>query len=416
MNSLSGLCRLILLFALISASTASAQEIAMLPGPSQQVGKYRVSIRLPEDGLSAGEEQQIEFRLVDTSRDDPVLGPAAVIRATIVSTISMPTMASMPKVEEIPHPEGIPGDYGLHPTFAHGGDFVLALRITPPRDEPFTVEFPLKVGDERVSHGSRPKPYQVQLGTEPGKVKAGELVRLRISVLSNLESRDGAGRPSGKRQLLPVRTFDTMHERQMHLIIVRRDLSFFTHQHPEIQADGSFILDRFTFPTPGEYQLFFDTAPKGAGGQVLLASLKVEGKSDGKAAAVSPGQSALGVVAQRSVGGVIVSLKDPNGLLPRKTMPFAIGLESEATKEPIVDLQPYLGALGHMILIHEDAQTFVHSHPDERDPENGKHGILSFLSRPPKPGTYRLWIEFKRDGKVNVAEFIVEVKDGGQKN
>ncbi len=409
MHSFPGVFKLAFLFVVVSTAMARAQEATMVAGPSQQTGKYRVSLRLPEDGLAAGEEQQIEFRLVDTSRDDPVLGPAAVIRASVLSTISMSSMRSMARVEEIPHPEGIPGDYGLHPTFAHGGEFLLTLRIAPPRDEPFSVEFRLKVGDERITRGSRPKPYQVQLKTEPGKVKAGEPAKLRILILSNLESRDGTGRPTGKRQLVQIRAFDTIHERQLHLIIVRRDLSYFSHQHPEMQSDGSFILDRFVFPTAGDYQLFFDTAPKGAGGQVLLASLSVEGKPP----AASPGSTTVRTPAQRA-GGVVVTLKSPNGLQPRRTLPFGIILQNEANSSAVLDLQPYLGAMGHMILIHEDAQTFVHSHPDERDPENGKQGDLTFLVRPPKPGLYHLWIEFKREDKVNVAEFIVEVKDAGQ--
>jgi hypothetical protein len=200
----------------------------MVAGPTQQAGKYRVSLRLPENGLKPGEEQQIEFRLVDTSREDSSAGSAAVIRAKILSTVSMPAMPSMARVEEIPHPEGIPGDYGLHPTFAHGGDFLLTLRITPPKDEPFTVEFPLKVGDDHAALANRPRPYQVQLKTSPSRIKAGEHVALQISILSNLELRDASGRPSGKRELLKVREFDTIHERQLHLIIVRRDLNFFT--------------------------------------------------------------------------------------------------------------------------------------------------------------------------------------------
>jgi hypothetical protein len=40
----------------------------------------------------------------------------------------------------IAHAEGTPGDYGFHPTFAHGGEFRLRLAIHPPVDSPFVVE------------------------------------------------------------------------------------------------------------------------------------------------------------------------------------------------------------------------------------------------------------------------------------
>ena len=370
----------------------------MVPGPDKQSGKYRISLRVPENGLAPGEEQQIEFRLEDMSRDTP----APVIRARVVSTVSMPAMPSMARVEEIAHPEGIPGDYGLHPTFAHGGEFLLTLKIAPPRDEPFTVEFPLKVGDERATSGTKPRPYQVDFKISPSRIRSGEPATLRISILSNLETRDATGRPTGKREILKVREFDTIHERKLHLIIVRRDLNFFTHQHPEILPDGTFELSRFAFPTAGEYQLFFDTAPKGAGGQVLLSSIKVDGRSDSSSSSSAASSS-------QQVGDVTVALKNPDALLPRRTLPFAVTLQD--ANGPLRDLQPYLGAMGHMIMINEDAQTFVHSHPDERNSDNGKNGEIVFLVRPPKPGRYRIWIEFKRNEKVQAAEFKVEVTD-----
>jgi YtkA-like len=380
--------------------------------PSKQAGKYQVSLRLPEDALVAGEEQEIEFRVVDTSRTDPVLGPAAVIRAVIQSTVAMPSMPSMPKVEEIAHPEGVPGDYGLHPTFAHGGDYLLSLKIAPPAGEPFAVEFPLKVADEIPNRKARIKPYRIDLKTDPGKVKAGEAVKLRFMVWANRETRDAEGRPAGRRQLEQVKQFDVAHEKLLHLIVARKDLGFFSHQHPDLQPDGSFLLTDFAFPGAGEYQLFADIAPKGAGAQVLLATLKVEGKTKPAETPLATAERAT----EQTVAGVRVAFKGGAALSPKKTSLFTITLRRAATGDMITDLQPYLGAMGHMMMIHEDAQTFVHSHPDERDPNNGKQGDLTFLARPPKPGLYRLWIEFQRGDQINRAEFTVEVKESGNAN
>jgi hypothetical protein len=110
------------------------------------------------------------------------------------------------------------------------------------------------------------------------------------------------------------------------------------------------------------------------------------------------------------VDGVQVALKDARALAPRKTVPFTITFRAADSGNPILDLQPYLGAMGHMIMIHDDAQTFVHAHPDERDPQNGKQGELTFLARPPKPGLYHLWVEFQRQNKVGTAEFVIDVR------
>ena len=115
----------------------------------QTSGRYQVTLRPPADGLvqRAGEEMQIEFRVQDTSRPDPLTGFAPVIRAAPDAVVDMPQMPGMPKFTETAHPKGVAGDYGIHPTFAHGGAYRLQLTIHPPAADQFTVDFPLEVLD-----------------------------------------------------------------------------------------------------------------------------------------------------------------------------------------------------------------------------------------------------------------------------
>ncbi len=390
----------------------SGQDVTFVTGPTEQAGAYRVTLRLPADGLVAGEEQQIELRIVDTSVEDPVLGPPPVIRAVVQATFSMPLMPSMPKAEETAHPEGVPGEYGLHPSFAHGGDYLLYLQIKPPGGEAFNVRFPLKVADEIPQRQIRPKPYKIELETDPKRVRAGEMTRLKFAVWANRELRDADGRPNGKRRMEQVKTFETVHEKQMHLIVARRDLGFFAHTHPELQVDGSFLLPGYTFPTQGEYQLFVDVAPLNAGAQVLVTNLKVEG---GPRPETAPLQASRGI-SERAVSNVIASIADNEALTAKRTSPLKIALRRTGDGAPVTTLQPYLGAFGHLLMIHEDAQTFVHTHPDPRVVENGATGSLSFLVRPPKAGLYRAWIEFQIEGKVERTDFILEAKEAGSAN
>lgn len=393
---------LLVLLLLVLADTALAQDVPMTAGPSKKVGKYLVSLRLPEGGLFSEEEQQIEFRIVDADKEDPVLGPTPIVRAAIRSIVSMPSMPSMPKGEETAHPEGIPGDYGLHPTFAHGGEYLLTLNVTPPSGDPFTVDFTLKVADlaEAPARKPRIKPFRVEVKAEPARIKAGTPTTLKLTVFNNREIRGADGRPTGKRETVQVKEFDVAHEKLLHLIVVRRDLGFYAHVHPEIQPDGTFTLPGFVFPTGGEYRLFCDTAPKGYGGQVLLATLKAEGPVAGPAGKGAPVTVTL--------DGLTVSRTDTAALPAKRTTLITFTVVDAATKQPVTNLEPYLGAMGHLILINEDAQTFVHSHPDERDPQNGKNGSLTFMVRPPKPGKYRGWLEIQRNGKLSQAEFSIE--------
>jgi hypothetical protein len=130
-----------------------------------------------------------------------------------------------------------------------------------------------------------------------------------------------------------------------------------------------------TFPSGGDYRLFADVAPKGAGSQILMAKLRVAGPETPEPArpAAAVEMRSAPVLAARQSTPILFRIADPAGL------------------------EPYLGAAGHLILIHEDAETFVHSHPSE---ETARDGQLQFLSRLPKPGAYRGWLQFQRSGQV----------------
>lgn len=355
-----------------------------------RMGKYEVSLRLPADGLSAQEEMQIEYRVVDATQVDAVMGAAPVIRALARSVIDMPTMPAMAKMTESAHPEGVPGEYGVHPVFPHGGEYRLALFITPPGGTEFSVSFPLQVGDAAAAKNrkAKPKPFYAELRATPKSPKAGETAELEVSVYS---------RAAGNAR---VKEFDIQHEKTMHLIVVREDLGVFSHEHPAMVADGAFRL-RYAFPQAGDYMLFVDVAPKGAGGQVLPVRLKVGGK---KGERFTIGAEKL--TGEAASGSLRMAFSETQ-FTAGKTLRMACTIRDAKSGAAVSDLQPYLGALGHLILVHEDGETFVHSHPDELDPKNGTEGHLAFLARFPKPGRYRGWVQMQRAGVVETGAFTV---------
>jgi hypothetical protein len=62
----------------------------------------------------------------------------------------------------------------------------------------------------------------------------------------------------------PIREFELVHDKLMHVIIVAEDLSYFTHIHPTIRDgnDGDTTISH-TFPESGKYKLWVDFKPKG---------------------------------------------------------------------------------------------------------------------------------------------------------
>ena len=66
-----------------------------------------------------------------------------------------------------------------------------------------------------------------------------------------------------------------------------------------------------------------------------------------------------------------------------------------------VDVEPYLGARGHLVALREGDLAFLHVHPDA--------DRLRFGATFPGAGRYRLFLQFQVDGQVHTAAFTQAV-------
>ncbi|WP_166391180.1 hypothetical protein [Nocardioides ochotonae] len=194
----------------------------------------------------------------------------------------------------------------------------------------------------------------------------------------------------------PVTAYDEAHERDLHLIVVRRDLTGFQHVHPRLRADGT-----WTVPvdlTTGAWRVLADFTPTGGGPLVLGADLLVGGDYD---------PTPLGADARSDrVDGYEVTL---DGALPvGREAPVTLTVSRDG--EGVRDLQPYLGAHGHLVVLREGDLGYLHAHPV--DVEDAGPGI-TFDTTFPSAGRYRLFLDFKHAGVVRTAVFTVSVGTEG---
>jgi hypothetical protein len=186
-----------------------------------------------------------------------------------------------------------------------------------------------------------------------------------------------------------VRDFDVEHEKRMHLIVARRDLATFQHLHPEQQADGSWSVD-VRLGEAGSYRLFADFARDGQA-FTLASDLRVDGRADLRPLP-SPGDTAV------SDGGYDVRLEAVEPHLGEEAR-----LRSTITKDGVpVETEPYLGAGGHLVALREGDLAFLHVHP-------GDDGVV-FDTTFATAGRYRLFLQFKHEGRVQTVAFTREVR------
>jgi hypothetical protein len=195
----------------------------------------------------------------------------------------------------------------------------------------------------------------------------------------------------------PVRDFEVEHERRMHLIVARRDLTGFQHLHPEMDDDGTWSA-RAVLPEAGSYRVFADFKRDGEA-QTLAADLVADGKVDWRPLP-APASTA------KTDTGYEVELQAP----PSRTGEEAeLGFTVTRGGQP-VEVEPYLGAGGHLVALREGDLAFLHVHPTE-----GGHGVadneraIGFATEFPSEGRYRLFLQFKDQGQVHTAAFTREV-------
>lgn len=203
--------------------------------------------------------------------------------------------------------------------------------------------------------------------------------------------------PQGQRFDLPfrivdrdgrtVRAFDVEHTKRMHFIVARRDLTGFEHLHPTQAKDGTWSIP-VTLPDAGVYRVFADFSV-GSKARTLADDLTVDGTLRAR-----PLPAPSGSV---EVDGLRVALTEGATRAGTES-----GLSFAVTREgrPVA-VQDYLGAKGHLVALRQGDLAFLHVHPDERS--------LRFMSTFPTVGSYRLFLQFRTDGRVHTAAFTQEV-------
>jgi hypothetical protein len=246
--------------------------------------------------------------------------------------------------------------------------------------------------------------FRLHVDTMPRVVRAGQPTRFTFTVRHPL---------TGKQ----ARDFALVHDKLFHLFVVSRDMDVFAHVHPVQNKDGSFTIQH-TLPKPGHYVLLSDFLAVGGGAQVTTTPIVTAGVETDIISARASLQPDTPWV--RTVDGVKVEiLNEPSAIIGGEEVDLLFRFTDSVTDAPIKDLEPYLGAFGHLLILSEDMTDYVHAHPREEtqpDPSapklGGPESIFDALL--PKPGRYRAWLQFQRKGKLSTVSFTFAAPRQGE--
>lgn len=246
----------------------------------------------------------------------------------------------------------------------------------------------------------------------------------------------------------PVEKFALVHEKLLHLIVVSADLSWFNHVHPEYKGNGEFSVT-MTLPREGGYKLYADYTPEGRSQVVSQQEIRAGGSA-------TPAATPLPVADTLGPGGWMVKrvhaipegepdfqggaeyqvalMPMPGSIVAGRDVMLHFQVRDRSGK-PIDNLEPYLGAMGHAVILSSDTKTYLHTHPMEDGMQGMDHGAMNhgkpgadsamagahaapksggsdvmFHTNFPAAGRYKAWGQFQHNGKIVMAAFVLDVR------
>lgn len=269
---------------------------------------------------------------------------------------------------------------------------------------------------------------QPSMSVSPKKIQVGQPVEMTFKV------QEGG---------TTLTDFDVVHEKTSHLILVSADYTDFQHVHPSLDAQGKFTIGDVRLRRPGRYYVFMDVTPQGSKQIVKRFELQVEGKGQ------------LLVLREdtvdKGIGGVRCRLITEPAQL--KTGDALLRFQLTRQGKPVTDIEPFMGALGHVIAMGKDGAPFLHIHPLDGEHEGHKPtaaftcpmhpevvsdkpgtcpkcsmqlisakqqadlnavkigpGEVVLHANFPKPGLYKVWGQFQVSGRMLIMPYTVRVR------
>ncbi|XVV15782.1 copper resistance protein CopC [Actinoplanes sp. CA-131856] len=193
----------------------------------------------------------------------------------------------------------------------------------------------------------------------------------------------------------PATRYAVVHDKPLHLVVVGRDLADFQHLHPTMSADGLWTVP-LALAKPGAYRIFADFTVENAAGATVPLVLGADHHVPG----AGPQADLPPAATTAQAGPFTVTME--GAPKPGATVPVLFRVTRSGAP---VTLERYLGSYGHLVILREGDLGYVHVHPDA----DLSDGAVKVATSIPAAARYRAFFEFQVEGKVQRAEFTLDL-------
>ncbi|UOF01363.1 hypothetical protein ACES2L_11495 [Bdellovibrio bacteriovorus] len=184
------------------------------------------------------------------------------------------------------------------------------------------------------------------------------------------------------------------HTKKLHVIVYDSSLNEFNHVHPTF--NGTNWTAELTLPVNGKYFFWAQGALKN--GPEFSTYIRTEVQGGTAEIPVKP----VGDKRTETVNGTTLTLQNTKVTAGKMVM---INFEITRADGQSPEITPYLGAFAHVIAVSPDGASLIHVHPMKGRAANT--GMLHATF--PKPGDYRVWVQFIDKGELKTVPLSVSV-------
>ncbi len=216
----------------------------------------------------------------------------------------------------------------------------------------------------------------------------------------------------------PYPLLERVHEKEMHVMVISEDLADFSHIHPD-PVTGQLFAGTYSFPHAGKYWIYVDHTPPGQTQTIAKFQVTVQGPPHPRPQLRVTGEN------QTTVSGVRATLTTKGLMQAGRDISFHFALTEASTGNLLIDLDPYLGAWGHVLVVRQEGDEVVHAHPLEANitppsppfsPWIHSHAMpgpspseIETITGFKRPGLYKIWLQVQRNGTVLAFPFVVRI-------
>ncbi len=195
------------------------------------------------------------------------------------------------------------------------------------------------------------------------------------------------------------------HTKKLHLLVIDESLTDYQHIHPVAGAKPGEWTFSFMPKFGRTYRVWADSTRTGGDQEYVFADLAA-GTEKASAPDAKP-------VTTAEMDGLKFALSFAGPVKAGEGVMGSVAIVDVKSGKPFTQLQPIMGAFGHVVAFSRDWSSIEHVHPQGTEPKSDRERsgpVIGFHMAPQNAGVMKIFVQVLANGKEVIVPFTVNVE------